>query len=169
MKAKAIGEEHGRNSGSKVFDGNTNFETYEETLGGIIEGDPEIMDRYNTPNFTNEYADYMEGDLLRDLGLDPNDLDVYETLQDELITEYEDAARQAFWDALEHVCREHVTDKNEQALLEIADQMDLRLAVLQEKVKVHMWAAAAEAVASLQNLADDAEEIIDDQIDFQNN
>jgi hypothetical protein len=100
-----VAQAHGKKAAGWVTDGNTSRETYQRLLKGIEEGDPEVLDAYNTPNLSGEWADgYTEADLLEDAGYVRRDGYV---LRDELCDQYNSDAAQAFWDEVLRVCRCH--------------------------------------------------------------
>lgn len=97
-----IAQKHGKAGASWVFDGNTPRDTYQHVLQGILDGDPEVMDAYNTPNLSGEYADgYTEDQLMQDAGWVPND---GTDLRDELCRQYDMEASDAFWTEVERMC-----------------------------------------------------------------
>jgi hypothetical protein len=112
-QAGDIGSLRGKNSAGWVTDGNTTRERYAELLRGIEECDPMVLDSVREPSFSGEYADdYSEADLARDLGVDGGDYD--EEGQAEIVEAYLDAARSAFWDEIERVCRVQLKPEYEQ-------------------------------------------------------
>ena len=56
-EARKDGAAAGRAAASWVFDGNTKDATYREVLKGIEDGDPEVMDRFRTPDLSGEWTD----------------------------------------------------------------------------------------------------------------
>jgi hypothetical protein len=104
-RAADLGREHGRNAASWAFDGNTAEETYRRVLQGIEDGDPAIVDLYREPGLSGEFADdYTSSDLMFDLGIEDQETEY----QDELCLAWENAATEAFWDAITDQCRKHV-------------------------------------------------------------
>lgn len=107
-EARKLGREAGESAASWAYDGNTGDEWYARTLAGLDEGDPEVLDSFNVPNLSGEWADSpTPTSLMAELGFDESDPRA-EWLTDELCTAWEDAAGQAFWWEIERVCRAHV-------------------------------------------------------------
>jgi len=94
-QARRAGREAGHAAGTWVFDGNTPRETYEAFRKGIDAGDPVTLDSLRTPNLSGEFAgDPTPHSVLTDCGLD---LYVAEYVFDDVITTWETAADEAFW------------------------------------------------------------------------
>lgn len=114
-RAAAIGAEHGRLSASWAFDGDTEQSRYREVLKGIEADDPAVLDSFREPGLSGEFADdFGLTDLDRalttkechDQGHKASDHDDWSAACDA----YEEAARNAFWAAIEATCREHLTE-----------------------------------------------------------
>ncbi len=103
--ARKDGRDAGKAAASWCFDGNTTRETYLAFLKGAEDGDPAVLDRFNLPNLSGEYADDpTPQSLAEDYGISEDDKRA-EWLIDDLCTEWENAAHTAFWDELERVAR----------------------------------------------------------------
>lgn len=98
-QAAQLGHERGLHAASWVFDGNTPIEMYRRVLKGIREGDPEILDGFNTNWLSGEHA----GESLVEIFGGEPDTDTSEA--------YEIAADLAFWDELEGVAQHHINDQ----------------------------------------------------------
>ena len=107
-KARRDGREAGENAASWCFDGNTTQETYKRFLQGCIDGDAAVLDQFNPPNLSGEWADSpTPRTLAEDYDLDENnDPDGWRL--DEACTVWEEAANAAFWAELERVARFYV-------------------------------------------------------------
>ena len=102
--ARKDGKAAGLAAASWCFDGNTSDETYQWFLAGWEAGDPEVLDQFNVPNLSGEWADApTPHSLAEDYGMDDDD----ERL-DSVCTQWENAAADAFWAELERVARFHV-------------------------------------------------------------
>jgi hypothetical protein len=100
--AKRDGKAAGLARASWCFDGNTTDETYRAFLKGFLDGDPAVMDQFNPPNLSGEYADDpTPHTLAEDYGTSAEDLDG-------VCQAWEDAASEAFWGELERVARYHL-------------------------------------------------------------
>lgn len=107
--AKRNGRQAGISAASWAFDGNTKDETYRAVLKGYEEGDPAILDRFNPPGLSGEWADSTTARTLQEeYGLDGR-RDPYGAILDEACTVWEDAAHAAFWEEIIRVCRFHVS------------------------------------------------------------
>lgn len=106
IRVKRDGAAYGAGAAGWVFDGNTTQATYESVLGGIEIGDPEMYDRFRTPDLSGEY----EGDPTpRTLAADYDISEArWEEIGNDVCQAWEDAASTAFWDEIERVCRVHV-------------------------------------------------------------
>lgn len=104
-QARKDGRAAGHAAASWCYDGNTDAAWYERTLKGLEDGDPMVLDSFNVPNLSGEYADApTPQSLAEDYGLDEQrDPDGY--ILDEACTEWENAASEAFWHEIERVCR----------------------------------------------------------------
>lgn len=98
--ARGLGREAGKSGAQWVFDGNTTTETYRAVLKGIEDGDPEVLDAYNAPSLTGEFPTHRMAGLPHALGVPSN----YNGLAS-LVTEWESAASEAFWNELERLAR----------------------------------------------------------------
>ena len=104
-RATELGADAGRAAASWVFDGNTSDATYREVLRGLEDIDPMILDQFNVPNLSGEYADDpTPASLAEDLDLDP---EADEDLLEEACQVWEDLASAAFWEEVERVARLH--------------------------------------------------------------
>ena len=102
--ARKDGQWAGKNAAGWAFDGNTDPATYKRVLAGIMDGDPEVLDSFRTPDLSGEWSgDPTPRSLANDYDLD--DDDPRDWLLDEACTVWMDAASQAFWDEIERVCR----------------------------------------------------------------
>lgn len=100
--ARKAGREAGQAAASWAHDGNTQRSWYERTLKGIQDGDPAVLDQFNLPNLSGEYADDPTPQrLAEDIGIEPDD----ERL-DDACAEWENESATAFWEALERECRQ---------------------------------------------------------------
>lgn len=104
-KARHNGRNAGHAAASWCFDGNTTEATYRHFLKGLDDGDPAVLDAFNPPNLSGEWADSpTPRTLADDYNLDEdNDPDGWRL--DEACTAWEDAASTAFWNELERVAR----------------------------------------------------------------
>jgi hypothetical protein len=101
-----VAQEKGKAAASWVFDGNTPKADYAHVLTGILDGDPRVMDAYNPPNLSGEYADsYSEDDLMKDAGWVPHD---GTDLRDALAMQFNQEADDAFWAELERMCNDQL-------------------------------------------------------------
>lgn len=108
-EATRIGTEHGRNAASYVWDGNTDVSTYRAYLKGSDDGDPMVLDAYNPPNLSGEFADdYDETSLRSDIAYATDDYEISDEAMDDAANAYNDAASEAFYAELERVARVHV-------------------------------------------------------------
>ena len=102
--ARRDGKSAGIAAASWCFDGNTTDETYRYFLEGYEAGDPAVLDRFNVPNLSGEWADSpTPASLADDYGIEADD----ERL-DSVCTEWENAASDAFWAELQRVAKYHV-------------------------------------------------------------
>ncbi len=104
-EAKRRGVKAGKARASWVFDGNTTSQTYLDTLGGIEDGDPAVLDRLEWSPLSGEWAGESVSELLGDL-LDGKDDDA----TDAITEAYDTAASDAYWHEIERVCRYHLED-----------------------------------------------------------
>jgi len=108
-QAKRDGRDAGTAAASWCFDGNTTPETYAAFMQGLEDGDPAVMDQFNIPNLSGEYAgDPTPQTLADDYGLD-GDRDPNGFILSEVCQIWEDAASEAFWAELERVARFQTT------------------------------------------------------------
>lgn len=100
-RADEIGAAHGRNAASWVIDGSTSREACERLVKGLEDGDPMVMDAYNPPNLSGEFADgYAPTALAHDLGIDAADDDINDYCE-----AWETAASESFWTEVERIAR----------------------------------------------------------------
>ena len=102
-QATARGRKAGQNKASWVFDGNTPDATYRNVLAAIEEGAPQILDALGWSPLSGEWAGESIPELLGDLiyGEEEDEDENYEAVT----TAYEEAATEAYWDAIEATCR----------------------------------------------------------------
>lgn len=106
-EAAELGRQAGESAASWAFDGNTSIDTYRETIQGIEDCDPLVLDRFRVPNLSGEWADEVSSqDLTRELGIADEDAEH----ADEVCSAWEDAASEAYWAAVESTAREHVLE-----------------------------------------------------------
>lgn len=92
-EARTLGYERGKSVGSWVIDGNTSDDTARDIIAGYENGDPSVMDMAPSP-LSGEWADDPTiGDVLRELDTDEGD-----DAADDLLSEYEVAFSDGFWD-----------------------------------------------------------------------
>jgi hypothetical protein len=115
VKAAEIGAEHGLAAASWVTDGNTSVETFRVLRDGIVEGDPEVLDRLPAADLSGEWADgYTSRRLFEDAtGLDAHaeatwNVDEYDWMVDGLCAAYEEAFQSVVLGELERVCEYHL-------------------------------------------------------------
>lgn len=106
--AELLGREAGRNLASWVCDGNGATDSYQRTLDGIRDGDPEILDMLPTVDLSGEWADTPTGcDIMSDVA-DMFDIECYDDfVQDVLfgcVDAYALAADAAVADEVERHC-----------------------------------------------------------------
>jgi hypothetical protein len=124
VRAAEEGAEAGRIAGSWVTDGNTDAETYRRLLGGIRDGDPEILDSLPSAPFSGEYADgLLPRDFLADVGLTEE-----HDAADDVLRTYEDAYTEAAGAEVERAClaQQSTPDRAKEAAswFETADRPD---------------------------------------------
>src|SRR5271157_4833767 len=91
--AAELGYWRGHNAGSWAIDGNTSDETLRRVIAGYDDGDPQIMDMQPSP-LSGEWADDpTPAGVLEALGVDDDD-----DSADELLTTYETAFSEGYWD-----------------------------------------------------------------------
>jgi len=100
-RAGELGRDAGRAAATWVFDGSTPEEAYQRVLRGIDEGDPAVLDAIEPPAI-GPAAGYDEGDLARDLGIEPGDRALPRA-----VSAYADAFTGSFWQETERTAREH--------------------------------------------------------------
>ena len=83
-----------------MFGGSTPEEAYQRVLG-IEDGDPAVLDAIEPPA-TGPEASYGQGDLARDLGIDPTDRALPRA-----VSAYASAFTSAFWQETERTARDH--------------------------------------------------------------
>ena len=109
--ARKAGASAGKNAASWTqHDSNADAAWYESTLRGLNDGDPEVLDAFNVPNLSGEWAnDPTPQTLADDYGIDAdNDPDGWRL--DAVCQAWEDAALLAFWSELERICRFYTED-----------------------------------------------------------
>jgi hypothetical protein len=107
-QARIDGREVGQARASWAWDGNTADDFFPRVLAGITDGDPEVLDAFNVPNLSGEWAgDPTPSTLADDYGIDER-RDPDGSLLDEVCQAWEEAAANAFWDTLEKDCQWHV-------------------------------------------------------------
>jgi hypothetical protein len=96
--ARKAGEEHGRAGASWVFDGNTPDEARQAAARGLDAGDPLAYDQLggNEPRFGDGFS---TRDLCDEIGVDYALSSTAEV--DQIADAYLDAARDAYWDAVD--------------------------------------------------------------------
>ena len=106
-RARRMGKQAACNAASWVFDGNTTDDTYRTVLKGIEDGDPAVLDAYNVPNLSGEWADGETPSTLADyFGLDEdNDPDGFRL--DAVCAAWEEGA-DTFWTEVEKLARAHL-------------------------------------------------------------
>ena len=101
-EARQLGADHGKASGSWVFDGNTDPETLRECLRMDEEGDPEFDDHWGGMDpLSGEWADGLTPETLFDaLGVEREgrEEELSESARDEIESSYEMAFRDAHRD-----------------------------------------------------------------------
>lgn len=112
-QAYKLGEEAGKSSGSWLFDGNTDMETYRCTLKMIDDGDPALWDYAPNP-LSGEYADDPTADdILSDLDVERSELEECDDV-DQILDEYQNGFSQGWSDEVERVCRYHCQESNQE-------------------------------------------------------
>lgn len=105
-EARTRGERAGKNAASWYFNGETTNAQYRYVLRGIEDGDPEVLDMFNPPDLSGQWAgesiNELLGDLIQHGGAEGYDED------DDIMDAWESAASDAFWAEIERVCRLHV-------------------------------------------------------------
>jgi hypothetical protein len=101
-KAEELGRDAGKTAADWAFDGNTPEEAYQRVLRGIEEGDPAVLDAVEPPAI-GPGAGYDQDDLVRDLGIEPEDRALPRA-----ISAYSDAFTSAFWQETERAARDHL-------------------------------------------------------------
>lgn len=109
-KARRFGRDAGVCASSWTSGNNTTDEWYRKTLDGIRDGDPEVLDAFNLPSLSGEFAGDMTPQILAvSVGLhpDPDSLEDSDAVS-ELCQAWEDGASDTFWSELERECLVHV-------------------------------------------------------------
>jgi hypothetical protein len=112
-EAEKLGKAHGINAAEWAIQDSwggrvsspQDYQAAKAFLDGAEAGDPAIMDGFNPPNLSGEWADSMtEADLLK-AAFDGFDSDIIDTLEpediDEIANAYEQAASDSYWQELE--------------------------------------------------------------------
>jgi hypothetical protein len=99
-KAAELGADAGRDAAGWAFDGNTTLVTYQTVLAQIEAGDAQggVME--------DQLPDDGEGDVLADLDISMDDESAPVS---DIMVAWEEAAKAAFWAAIEKTCREQIT------------------------------------------------------------
>lgn len=104
--ARSLGEQHGRNAGSWVVDGNTDDESMRSLLQGIEDGDPAVMDELPSAPLSGEWAgDPTPASVFAEL-----DMSGDEDYAGEILTVYEEAFSDAVTDEVVRSCRARLGD-----------------------------------------------------------
>lgn len=102
-QAYNLGYDAGMAAASWVFDGNTTDETYQRVLTGINDGDPAVMDMFNVPSLSGEFAgETTPRSLADELGID-DEFDVDTACED-----WEYGVSDGFWSAVASMARHHL-------------------------------------------------------------
>lgn len=118
QKAEKLGHEHGVNAAQWIAQdswggrarGGEDTKTAQAFLDGYDAGDPAILDFYNEPNLSGEYADsWTTPTLYNALGL-PEDYEDDSTMA--LSLAYEHGSSEGFWDTLTQSARAHLNLNN---------------------------------------------------------
>lgn len=107
------GREDGLAAAGWYFDGNTSEDTCRRVLQGIDDGDPAILDTLPRPDLSGQWADGINGPELysetcEHAELDPDDQ--FDSLFDEICTEYEHGFQQASQDEILRVAQLQTAD-----------------------------------------------------------
>jgi hypothetical protein len=100
-RAAALGKAAGLAAAAWYFDGATD-DDYRATLGGMLYGDPEVLDTFPGGWLSN---DLTPESLMRELGVDPGT--AYDALVDAVCQRYEEAANDASYAEIERLARYH--------------------------------------------------------------
>lgn len=107
--ARKLGEEHGKNGASWVFDGNTSRETYEAAVRGMDDGDPAVLDVLGVHE-PDLHGDFTTRDLCEEIGVN---YDLAETRDvDKIADAYREAAWEAYWPEVERAARYQLSDED---------------------------------------------------------
>ena len=100
-EARKLGREAGHAAATWVVDGNTSDETKQMMREGIEDGDPEVLDMLRIPNLSGEWGDEpTPSALYQDIGFDQETDKRSDWLSDQICTDWEDAASEAFFTQL---------------------------------------------------------------------
>lgn len=103
-EARKLGEEAGRNAASWTIDGNTNTECAKRMVKGFDDGDPMILDGFNAPNLSGEWAgDPTPQSLTEELGIE----DEPEVI-DDACTAWEEGVSDTFYSEIERLYRQAI-------------------------------------------------------------
>jgi hypothetical protein len=100
-KAEELGRAAGKAAATWVSDGNTPEEECRRVLRGIADGDPAVLDAIEPPAIGCG-AGYDQGDLARDLGIEPGDRALPRA-----VSAYAGAFTGSFWQEAERAARDH--------------------------------------------------------------
>ena len=102
-QAKRDGRAAGLNAAAWCIDGNTSDATCKAIADGLDSGDPAILDRFNVPNLSGEWADSpTPHSLASEYGIDA---ERRADALDEVCSAWENAASDAFWMELERLTK----------------------------------------------------------------
>lgn len=96
--SRQAGRDYGAGKASWIGDPRWTEEDWRRLLTGIEDCDPEVMDMYNEPNTSGEFADEMNGMKLQVLiGWDDNGTDPHHIVWDDIETAFVVSAQYEFW------------------------------------------------------------------------
>jgi hypothetical protein len=100
-EARDMGKQAGINAASWVEISEDNAAAI---LAGMNDCDPAVMDAFNTPNLSGEFAgDPTPASLLKDIGVDEDDARI-EWIESDACAVWEDAASASFYSSIERRC-----------------------------------------------------------------
>lgn len=108
--AYEMGREAGANAASWAIDGNTTDDDLRRILTGYDDGDPEVMDSFNLPDLSGQWADGLTpAALVTEIlgtpsGADLDENDLIE-IEGDLCCQWEDGVADGFWSELIRACR----------------------------------------------------------------
>jgi hypothetical protein len=100
-KSGELGRDAGKTAAGRVSGGSTREEAYQRVLRGIDEADPDVSGAIEPPA-TGSGSGYGQGDLARDLGIEPTDRALPRA-----VSAYADAFTSAFWQETDRTARAH--------------------------------------------------------------